>query len=165
MTTIAYRSGVLAADTLAVVSNLRDGYSVKVAKCGPFLAAEAGTASYGLAFLDWFRGGMRGDPPSMGDEGSSSTGAIFCPDETLLLWQRFGWSRHKVDAWSMGSGGDMALGAMEAGATPEEAVRVAMTRDIYTGGEITVLRREQPDENQNLWGDCLNAALRKLREY
>jgi hypothetical protein len=131
MTTIAYRNGVLAADTLAVVSNLRDGYGVK----------EAGCAAHGLAFLDWFRGGMRGDPPEMGEEGSSATGVIFCPDETALLWQRLGWARHKVDAWSMGSGGDLALGAMEAGATPEDAVRFAMKRDIYTGGEITVLRR------------------------
>lgn len=146
MTTIAYRAGELAADTLAVVSNLRDGYSVKVAKRGPYLAAEAGCAPHGLAFLDWFRGGMRGDPPPMGEEGSSSTGVIFCPDETALLWQRQGWSRHRVDAWTMGSGGDIALGAMEAGASPEEAVRIAMTRDIYTGGDVTVLRRAKPDE-------------------
>lgn len=141
MTTIAYRNGVLAADTLACVGNLRDGYSLKIAKRGPFLAAEAGSAPLGEGFLDWFRTGMRGDPPSMKAGDQSATGAIFTPDEVVLLWQDAGWTRHKVDAWSMGSGGDIALGAMEAGATPEEAVRIAARRDLYTGGETTVLRR------------------------
>jgi hypothetical protein len=39
----------------------------------------------------------------------------------------------------MGSGCDYALGAMDHGATPEEAVRIACRRDESTGGEIQVI--------------------------
>jgi hypothetical protein len=44
---------------------------------------------------------------------------------------------------SIGTGGELATGAMEAGATPEEAVRIAAKRDTGTGGETTVLHLEQ----------------------
>jgi ATP-dependent protease HslVU (ClpYQ) peptidase subunit len=36
----------------------------------------------------------------------------------------------------IGSGGDLALGAMLAGATPEQAVEIAAQRNIETGGTI-----------------------------
>lgn len=39
---------------------------------------------------------------------------------------------------SIGSGMDFALGAMMAGADPGEAVRIAATRDPFTGGDIIV---------------------------
>lgn len=39
-------------------------------------------------------------------------------------------------AWAYGSGAELALGAMEFGASAEEAVEVAAGRDIYTGGII-----------------------------
>lgn len=40
---------------------------------------------------------------------------------------------------AVGSGMDFAIGAMEHGATPEEAVGIASKRDPGTGGTITVL--------------------------
>jgi len=42
---------------------------------------------------------------------------------------------------TLGTGGELALGAMLAGATPEEAVVIAAQRDVTTGGKITVLTR------------------------
>lgn len=43
---------------------------------------------------------------------------------------------------AIGSGDHLAIGAMEAGATPEEAVAIAAKRDVNTGGRITVLHLE-----------------------
>jgi ATP-dependent HslUV protease subunit HslV len=40
-----------------------------------------------------------------------------------------------------GSGIDLAIGAMEAGASAEEAVRIACKRHAGSGGKITVLHR------------------------
>lgn len=37
---------------------------------------------------------------------------------------------------AIGSGGDLALGALEAGASPKEAVRIASRRDAHSGGRI-----------------------------
>lgn len=43
---------------------------------------------------------------------------------------------------TLGTGGEMALGAMLAGATPKRAVELAAKRDTDTGGSITVLARK-----------------------
>lgn len=40
---------------------------------------------------------------------------------------------------AIGTGEQIAIGAMEAGASPGRAVRIASKRDPHTGGEITVL--------------------------
>lgn len=41
---------------------------------------------------------------------------------------------------AIGSGCDFALAAMDFGRTAKEAVKYAMTRDMYTGGRIKVFR-------------------------
>jgi ATP-dependent protease HslVU (ClpYQ) peptidase subunit len=43
----------------------------------------------------------------------------------------------------LGSGGSIALGAMLAGKTPKEAVEIAASRDVETGGAIVCLRIER----------------------
>lgn len=46
----------------------------------------------------------------------------------------------EIDApCAVGSGGEFAMGAMDAGATPQEAVEIASDRDPHTGGVITYL--------------------------
>lgn len=47
----------------------------------------------------------------------------------------------KIYAW--GSGYQYAIGAMEAGCTAAEAVKIAAKRDTHTGGRIRVLRLEE----------------------
>ena len=47
------------------------------------------------------------------------------------------WSIEHDTAW--GSGEKFALAAMDFGCSAEEAVKYAMTRDIYTGGEVKVI--------------------------
>lgn len=38
--------------------------------------------------------------------------------------------------FAFGSGGDYATGAMDAGATTETAIRLAMARNVHTGGDV-----------------------------
>lgn len=45
--------------------------------------------------------------------------------------------------YGIGTGSTFAIGALEAGATLEEAMRIASSNDIYTGGEIQIERQEQ----------------------
>lgn len=56
------------------------------------------------------------------------------------------WIDHKFEMitgmtlpYAIGSGGEMALGAMLAGANPEEAAMIALLRRTDCGGEITTL--------------------------
>ena len=66
--------------------------------------------------------------------------------EILLIdWLGGAWSMNKsmspleVDTpWATGSGGEIALGAIKAGATAEEAVRIASEVDLGTGKGIDV---------------------------
>jgi hypothetical protein len=112
---------------------------VKAAKRGPYLAAATGSGVLCQAFLDWFRGGMNGEPPPMKKEDQEASGHIFAPDGLHLEWFCTGWHRERGQTYTAGSGGQFAKGAMSMGATAEEAIRVAMQHDTSTGGEITVL--------------------------
>lgn len=145
MTTIAYRDGEIAADTLATWGNNRDGHMTKVAKRGPFLAGVSGAVSASQRFLDWFRCGLEGDPPEMPDGDRTTYGIICTPDGYVLTWGPTGWERLRSPTYAIGSGSEFAQGAMAMGATAEEAVRVAMIFDTKSGGEITVLRRDEYD--------------------
>jgi len=44
---------------------------------------------------------------------------------------------------AIGTGDELAIGAMEFGATAIEAVRVAIKRDINSGGRVAVLRAKK----------------------
>lgn len=144
MTTIAYKGGVLAADTLGTRNGMRDGVSTKILARDGLLAGAAGASQYCRAFRDWFAKGCIGECPNMGDpEKDWGEGFVIRPDETIIT---FGPSAAWVDkpygglqAW--GSGAEIALGAMAAGATADQAVAIAMKYDTKSGGEITVLHR------------------------
>ncbi len=41
--------------------------------------------------------------------------------------------------FTMGSGQEFAISALDFGKSPEEAVKYAMTRDFYTGGNVQVI--------------------------
>lgn len=143
MTTIAYKDGVLASDSLSCWGNSRDGAVTKIRKRGPYLAAISGVLGPGQKFLDWFSAGMNGDPPERPqDDNIHALGFIFMPDGMLLTLTRYGWERSKSEHCAAGSGAEFATGAMSMGATAAEAVAVAMKHDTHTGGEITVLTHQ-----------------------
>jgi 20S proteasome alpha/beta subunit len=133
----------LAADTLATWGSNRDGYCTKIAQRGDYLAATSGSLSSCQAFLDWFRRGMKGEPPTMPDGEATTHGAIITPEDQILLLTPRGWERTANDTLCMGSGSEFAQGAMAAGATPDDAVRIAMIYDTKSGGQISILRRNQ----------------------
>lgn len=88
MTTIAFKDGVLAADTLVSAEGVRSGYTTKIRKIGPVLAGGSGRVRDVQAFLDWFVGGMDGEPP---ETGGNAEGLLFF-DGHILTWND-GWDR------------------------------------------------------------------------
>lgn len=137
MTTIAYRDGMLAADTQTSFSGIRCADQRKIHREGRLLTGFSGTSTNYERFRSWVRDGMSGDFDSRG-------GNVFIlpPSGPAVIWGDgdYPW-REPSEFWALGSGEHLALGAMSAGATAEEAVRIAMRWDNATGGEITVLRR------------------------
>lgn len=141
MTTIAYRDGVLAADTLASSDGIRIRHSPKldVLSDGSWLATK-GNSGHGRALLDWLESGKAGPQPGGDDQGSG--GVCIRPDGTIEAYEAGVYEiLTGADYWAWGSGQQIALGAMHAGADAQGAVAAAITHDVYSGGEITVLRR------------------------
>jgi hypothetical protein len=150
MTTIAFKDGIVAADTgMTGGGGSRVGHTVKIVRrmscVAPVafdVAGASGCASWGHAFKTWFTKGENGDPPPIAHENQrdDATGVIFRADGSIWVFHSSG--RHDLRApyFAMGSGGSEARGAMQVGASAEDAVRAAMVLDESTYGDVTVLR-------------------------
>lgn len=140
MTTIAYRDGVMAADSKVGCGTTVRGEIQKLYRVNGNVIGFSGALGTGLRFLRWVEAGMPDDRPSLPhDDGfrgllARSDGVCLTFDSDLMAQQ--------IDApfHACGSGVEIALGAMAAGASAEEAVKIAAQYDVYTGGTIRVER-------------------------
>jgi ATP-dependent protease HslVU (ClpYQ) peptidase subunit len=138
MTTIATDGRAMAADGLVHdhCDTIVDRDCRKVFRLADGrIAGGAGNAFDVLAWVNWLDAAKSGPCPI---EGTQFSGLILDPSGTVL------WVDHKgregvtpVPA-AVGSGQDYAYGAMDAGADPAEAVRIATLRDVYSGGYIHI---------------------------
>lgn len=139
MTTVAYFDGVLAADRLCCSSNRREGYVRKIARrrSDGSLIAAAGGLAVASSYIDWFLNGEVGKPPSLGTSDADDAELIVVrPGRKVWFYDRNGRYQIKSKFLAMGSGADFALGALEAGASARDAVKIAIRRDTYSGGGV-----------------------------
>lgn len=143
MTTIAYRGGVLAADTAYSNSWVVDGRSPKIVRLPDGrLGAATGDASFMGLWLRWCEGGCDGERPAPGldkDGETRDTAILVELDGSLTVYEGRGSFNYRPEYIAFGSGRGVALGAMWAGATAEQAVRAAIEHDTHTRGSVTVL--------------------------
>lgn len=143
MTTVAYRDGVMAADSLVTGHGVRMGSLAKLvrAKDGT-IGGAAGNTLDSARLLRWV--GLMGadcrnaDVPRSEDKDTSVL--IAYPDGSVE-WIGGHDGRVIVDAGfhAIGSGGEIAIGAMAFGATAEQAVEIACRLDVWSGGPVQVL--------------------------
>jgi hypothetical protein len=128
MTCIAFRDGIMAADSLGNDDGIGKcrlqklhrkrvkGKEHLIGVCGFFEAA--------MLFVDWY--------------GGSDT-AMFDRLSRLSTDDDFGvliWTEVEEDFYAIGSGAGYAMTAMECGKSARQAVQMAARRDISTGGRI-----------------------------
>lgn len=139
MTTIATDGKSMAGDGLAVRSSLIttfDAQKVTILDDGRIVGA-AGERPDCRKFRAWLQDG--GPRPKFKDLAA----LVLHPDGRLMYH-----TDSDPDGTptgipnAIGTGCEIAIGAMLAGFSPEEAVTVAAERDVYTGGKITVLSAE-----------------------
>lgn len=138
MTTIAYRDGVMAADSQAGCGTTRRGETQKIFRVGPYVVGFSGALGHALRFLKWVEDGMPDARPEIPREDgfralvAEADGTLLTFDDDLMP--------QRIDApfHATGSGVEIALGAMAAGASAEEVVKIAAQFDVYTGGTIRV---------------------------
>lgn len=137
MTCIAFKDGVLAADTLTTADGVRSGFAQKIFRAGRLRIGAAGSAPLIEKFRDWLAAGMVGDAPLHSDDAAFF---VIAPSAPAVMWTQNGPWRIREPFWALGSGEHFAKGAMMAGASAEEAVLIAAQVCTGVGGRVMVLR-------------------------
>lgn len=141
MTTIAFRDGVLAADTAIIDRGCYCGQAVKIFRSSDGkMGGLAGCLGDSALFRDWFLTGADGEAPEFKDD--DSEGLLVHPDGKVE-WIGPGRKRFPMVApfHCIGSGYRLALGALHAGASATRAVEIAAAVDNQTRGPFVVLRQ------------------------
>ena len=141
MTVLAYRAGIIASDSVLVDNGTMCGAGRKLAR-GPdgTIAGACGSCGISHRFLQWIEAGEPDDfdPDTQGNE----FGAIVVrPDGSTWRMSASGviWPS-TAPFFTDGCGSDIAMGALEMGATAEQAVAAAIKWDCNCGGDIQVER-------------------------
>lgn len=142
MTTIAYRSGVMASDSLC--SDEEYGMKThcqKLYEVDGCLVGAAKGAYAGLVFVEWFKGNLADDCMWDLDVGDDFEALVIHPDKTVVTYNRYliPEDHGKAKFYSIGSGSKCAYIALEMGASAERAVREACKYDLWSGGEIQTI--------------------------
>ena len=141
MTTIAYKSGIIAYDSQVTQGDvIKDlNFSKKFERDGIVFFMVGSPCDFETLISSWFTGknvlldglipdasAFVVDKDKLWECGVNESG-VFCSDHLPL---------DRPDA--CGSGASFALAAMDCGLSAEDAVKVAANRDLYTGGVIRV---------------------------
>lgn len=94
-----------------------------------YIVGFAGTASAMLDVAEFFA-----NPSKSGPRVKDLFGLVLTAEREIYRFDNYRrWLKVEDKFSAIGSGMDYAMGAMATGATPKEAVKVAMTHDIYSG--------------------------------
>lgn len=147
MTTIAVKDGVMAADTQETDQGLRMPcskiYKKRIGKKNPRTVyfGTAGGSYAGMIFVDWY-GSRKAFPEALKYLHEDEDFCILMVDRGVLY--HVNWMCRPVeilaDYYAVGSGSHLALGAMSAGASAEEAVKIAADYDPFTSEPIETIK-------------------------
>lgn len=149
MTTIAYRDGVMAADSKAYGGLYKNspGEKAKLHRialgdlAGWIVGISTNNVGGDKLLIAWLEAGAplpasdSVKPDQFQILALSLAGELFLANDNLSLSGPI-----RSDFYAIGSGDDFAMGALAMGADAAEAVRVASLFDRHTGGEIQVLQ-------------------------
>lgn len=130
MTTVCFDGKTLAADRAQFEDDVIVSEGPKIARREDgALIGVAGNAALSAAFVRWFLAGGQGNPPSLGDDDTHNAEAlIITTDGTVERHFRLGWHQVHGPHFAIGRGAELALGAMDAGASAEFACQIATKR-------------------------------------
>ena len=142
MTTLALKFGIIAFDSRMTQGDLVSGSVVKGVKTAKYLAAAAGDPEDIRAYLDWVKdGALKSHKAKFGlNRKVNIEGICVSKDGTVTHYDgRLYPYKVRADFHAVGSGKDIAVGAMAAGASAYDAVKIAAKYDKNTGGRIRKL--------------------------
>lgn len=136
MTTIAVRDGIMAGDSLGTVSGWKQpGRERKLFRLdNGCIAGLSGDVAQGHVLLAWVKSDRSEEQPK-GDARIS----LLHPNKRIEVFEDGGSYFENAPFMAWGSGMPAALGALHAGASAKEAVRIASLVDTLTGGKIITM--------------------------
>lgn len=141
MTTIAYRDGVLAADTQ---TSIHDGCVITPDKSKKILRLSDGSLIAGSGIKRQISDFAKWCETKVGEKPDTEESTIIriSLDGGVIVYDGKTDERDVTGCpfYAVGSGAAAALGAMYAGARADQAVEIAMKVDPWTGGEVDVVR-------------------------
>ena len=142
MTIIAYRDGVMASDSLIQANGVTSGMGRKITKTKQgFLVGGSGSFSNISLFLDWWEDEAEDKPPLNMLKIDTMNGIVVSKDGVLTFDSPDMYPMEiKAKFHTLGCGSEIATGAMEMGATAEEAVKIAIKYLGACGGKVQIVR-------------------------
>ncbi len=146
MTTITYKDGVVAFDTLVTQGHTIIGHDHHKARLFTFdshsiIVGAAGVAGTCEKCFNWARTNFSSEHKPQEEALENLDGFIVDnKGRKFLINGNFAPFEISTDILALGSGSDIALGAMLNGASAIEAVKLAAKYNIGTGGKIKQLK-------------------------
>ena len=142
MTTVAYRDGILAADTMVTYGATLIPFKYKKISKLPngSLYGFSGNLEIGEIMKRRLinvgeHDGILEDSADL--KGEAFEAIIVQPDGDLMFFENRTWIRLNIPYVAMGSGKEHAFGAMHVGASAKQAVKASIDLDPNTGGRVT----------------------------
>lgn len=181
MTTIAYRSGVLAGDTRLSDDNgfiWSDNIEKVFKLANGALIGMSGDSEAGEHIIDAARKvadkSVAAHRPSLGQsmldafefptlpDAAEVAGILVLADGTIYMTEGTRWSKWPGEFIAIGNGKAYAVAAMDHGASAVEAVWAGFLRDCHTGGRITTVQLDPlKDEKPMTYSSSSLSAVRK----
>lgn len=140
MTAIAYRAGVMAGDTQCGYGSLK-AQEIKMVKRDGYLLGICGDDTPALEdVVKWFFAELKA-PRRIEFKSASFTALVVTPNGKIQTWHNSGLCQPiKQKFWAVGSGSLVCMGAMEHGATAQQAVAAAIKWADGCGGRVITRR-------------------------
>ena len=141
----------MAADTQETLGDGLARRCNKLYRVGKDIIATAGDSYLGMKFVEWWKEGDWDDPPDL-------TSVDVEEDFECLIWTEGKlWSVNRFFTmvevnledhpyYAIGSGSDVALGALATGASAKRAVEIACEYNVYTGLPVQTMTCPEPKE-------------------
>lgn len=142
MTTITVRGRVMAADSrITRKEYIETDTEQKIFRLSDgSLIANSGDHINGLILIDKVRAAIKSSKktgkkmlPNVVAKGVRAL-LLSSKNKDIWLYEHGGWVRVTDGYYAIGSGGDHAMAAMDAGADARLACKIGMKRDVYSGG-------------------------------
>lgn len=156
MTTVAVRGNVMASDAQITMGDMIINTTTqKIFPVGGCLVGISGGLCSAMEFIEWFGAKMEAQlaqedypyvtvmpPEDLLDPAFHCI--VLYPDGSIFeFFSCKDVIEHKEGYYAVGSGMPYALSVMDNGGSAEEAIRVAIKRDVSSGGEVNVVTLEE----------------------